>query len=117
MSKTWILFESTKLLTRKYFDLSYTIGVTLVKFRPLLDVRELQNSIVLGEKEKVPQELLDNIRRQLVSTIVAGNKEIIESKDHTQLIKTLESQVEVRETGIHRIRLSAHARSKISHEL
>jgi hypothetical protein len=64
----------------------------LVKFRLLLDIKALQNSTVLGEK--VPQELLDNIRGQLVSSIVAGNKDIMESKDQTALIKKLETQVE-----------------------
>ncbi|KAN0096373.1 hypothetical protein V8E51_015178 [Hyaloscypha variabilis] len=85
-------FESVKLYTGQFSDISFVVAVALIKFRLLLDIKALQNSTVLGEK--VPQELLDNIRAQLVSSIVAGNKEIMQSEDQTALIKELESQVE-----------------------
>ncbi|KAE9371410.1 hypothetical protein N431DRAFT_545669 [Stipitochalara longipes BDJ] len=85
-------FESIELYTREYADLGFSVAVALIKFRLLLDIKALQNSTVLGEK--VPQELLDNIRGQLVSSIVAGNKDIMRSEDQTALIKQLESQVE-----------------------
>lgn len=85
-------FESVELYTGRFADTSFVVAVALIKFRLLLDVQALQNSTVLGEK--VPQELLDNIRGQLVSSIVAGNKDIMESKDQTLLIKKLETQVE-----------------------
>ena len=85
-------FESTELFTRRFADLSFVVAGALIKIRLLLDVKALQNSIFLGEK--VPQEVLDNIRGQLVSSIVAGNKDIMESKDQIPLIKKLESQVE-----------------------
>jgi hypothetical protein len=54
-----------------------------------LDVKALQNSAVLGEK--IPQELLDNIRGQLHCRC---NKDVMQSQDQTELIKTLEPQVE-----------------------
>jgi hypothetical protein len=85
-------FESVELYTGKYASISFVVAVALIKFRLLLDVKALHNSTVLSEK--VPQELLDNIRGQLVSSIVAGNKDIMESKDQIPLIKKLESQVE-----------------------
>jgi len=85
-------FESVELSTRKYADLSFVVAVTLIKFRLLLDIKALQNSTVLGEK--VAQELLDNIRGQLVSSIVARNKDIMQSEDQTAIIQKLESQVE-----------------------
>ncbi|KAH8587615.1 hypothetical protein B0O99DRAFT_694277 [Bisporella sp. PMI_857] len=43
--------------------------------------------------EVVPQEILDNIRSQPVSTIIAGNKDIMSSKDQGPLIKKVEEQV------------------------
>jgi uncharacterized protein involved in tolerance to divalent cations len=57
-----------------------------------LDIKALQNSTALGDK--VRQEPLDNIRGQLVSSIVAGNKDIMQNQDQTAIIKKLESQVE-----------------------
>lgn len=85
-------FESVELYTGTYADISFVVAVALIKFRLLLDIKALQNSTVLGEK--VPQELLDSIRGQLVSSIVAGNKDIMQNQDQTVLIKKLESQVE-----------------------
>lgn len=85
------VFEPVDVFTRKYLDLSHTVSVTLLKIRLLLDVRDLQNSTAIGEK--LPQELLDNIRDQLVGTVVVKNKGIMDSKDQTALIEKLESQV------------------------
>ncbi len=85
-------FESVKLYTGQFGDISFVVAVALIKFRLLLAIKALQNSTVLGEK--VPQELLDNIQAELVSSIVAGNKEIMQSEDQIALIKKLESQVE-----------------------
>ena len=84
-------FESIELYTGKYAEISFVVAVALIKFRLLLDIKALQNSTVLGEK--VPQELLDNIRGQLVSSIVARNKDIMQAEDQTALIKKLEFQV------------------------
>jgi hypothetical protein len=92
------IFEPVDLLIRNGTDLSYAVSVALMKIRLLLDVTHLQNSAVLGEK--LPQELLDNIRSQLVSTVVAGNKDIMDSKDQTPLIVKLKSQVEELYTAV-----------------
>lgn len=81
-----------ELYTGEFADISFVVAVTLIKIRLLSDIKALQSSTVIGEK--VPQELLDNIRRQLASSIVAGNKDIMQSKDQTALIETLEEQVE-----------------------
>lgn len=43
--------------------------------------------------DKVPTELLDNIRGQLVSAIVAENREIIEDEDQHDRILELEFQI------------------------
>ena len=74
--------------------------VTLLKIRLLLDVRALQHSTAADEK--LPQAALDNIPNQLVSTIVAKNKDIMESKDQSALIEKLESQVNKLYTAVKR---------------
>jgi hypothetical protein len=85
------VFEPVDVFTRRHLALSYTVSVTLLKVRLLLDVRDLHKSTVTGEK--LPQEALDNTPGQLVSTILAKNKDIMESKDQSALIEKLESQV------------------------
>jgi hypothetical protein len=85
------VFEPVVVFTEKCLALSHTVSVTLLKVRLLLDVRALQSSI--GMSEKLPQEALDNNPSQFVSTIVAKNKDIMESKDQSALIEKLESQV------------------------
>ena len=76
------VFEPVDVFTRRYLGLSHTVSVTLLKIRLLLDVRDLQSSTAM-----------DNIPGQLVSTIFAKNKDIMESKDQSELIEKLESQV------------------------
>jgi hypothetical protein len=94
------VFEPVDVFTRKYLALSHTVSVTLLKIRLLLDVRALQNSTAMGEK--LPQEALDNIPDQLLSTIFAKNKDIMESKGQSALIENLESQVKKLYTAVKR---------------
>ncbi len=84
-------FEGVDIFASEYADLSFTVALTLLKIRLLLDLRSLQVSALLDTR--VPQELLDNIRDQLVSTIVAENKKIMDSEDQGPLIGKLEKQV------------------------
>ena len=77
----------------KYGDLSHGVAITLLKIRLLTDARELQKSSLLSNK--VPQEILDSVRDQLVSgSVIAGNKSIMNAKDQTPLIEKLEAQVQ-----------------------
>ena len=77
----------------EYGDLSRGVAVTLLKIRLLMDARELQNSSILSKK--VPQEILDSVRRQLMSgSVIAENKSIMNAKDQTPLIEELEVQVQ-----------------------
>ena len=94
------VFEPVDVFTGKYLALSQTVSVTLLKIRLLMDVRNLQNSTAMGEK--LAQEALDSIRGQLVSTILAKNKDIVESKDQTALVGKLESQVKKLYTAVKR---------------
>ncbi|PVH85214.1 hypothetical protein DL98DRAFT_546245 [Cadophora sp. DSE1049] len=84
-------FEEVWFVASKFTDLSFAGAATLLKIRLLLDLKALQNSSLIGKK--FPQELLDQIRGQLVSTIVANNKDIMDSEDQGPLIKKLEDQV------------------------
>ncbi|MCJ1388641.1 hypothetical protein MMC18_001489 [Xylographa bjoerkii] len=81
------------------YDLSHTVAITLLKVRMLIDVRALQNSSILGTK--VPQEILDSLRGQLVTgSIIAENKSIMNSTDQAPLIQRLEGQVQELYKGI-----------------
>lgn len=76
----------------KYGDLSFTVALTLLEIRLLLDLQALQNSSAIGHK--VPQEILDSVRNQLVTTVVSNNAKIMNSADQTPLIKEIEKQVQ-----------------------
>lgn len=92
------VFEPVDIFIGEYCSLSYAVSVTLLKTRLILDLKSLQNSAPAGEK--VPRELFDIIRSQLVSTVVAKNKDIMESTDHGPLIDTLRSQVRELYAGV-----------------
>ncbi|MCJ1400705.1 hypothetical protein MMC11_003913 [Xylographa trunciseda] len=80
------------------YDLSHTAAITLLKIRLLIDVRALHNSSMLGTR--VPQEILNSLRGQLVTgSVIAENKEIMNSTDQAPLIRTLEGQVKDLYTG------------------
>lgn len=86
------VFEPVDLYIARFTEISHTIAVILIKIRLLTDLRSLQNSTIVGER--LPQELLDNTRGHLVSTIVAKNKAIMDRQDQSTHIKKLEDQVD-----------------------
>ncbi|KAH6669057.1 hypothetical protein B0J14DRAFT_156265 [Halenospora varia] len=93
------VFESPELFIRKWADLGHAVAVALLKVKLLLDVKMLKNATVVGEK--VPAEILDNIRNQLVTrTVIFERKEIMEAQDLEPLIKKLEGQVEELYAGV-----------------
>jgi hypothetical protein len=71
--------------------LPHAAALILLKIRLLRDLEALQHSDAV--KEKVPQEVLDNIRTKLASPIIAGNRQIIERGDHSADIARLKSQI------------------------
>lgn len=95
------VFEPVEIYCNRFSNLNHTVSVMLLKIRLFLDIRALQNSSVLDKR--LPQELLDNVRGQLVSTIVAHNKDIMESKDQKDCIKRLEEQVNLLYTSVKKI--------------
>ena len=74
------------------YDLSHVAAITLLKIRLLIDLRTLQNSSIIAHK--MPQEILDSLRGQLVSSIVAEKKSIMNTRDQAPLIQNLERQVQ-----------------------
>ena len=87
-------FESPqKFFIKQFGHLHHCVAITLLKIKLLVDVRELQNASVIGNK--VPQEILDGVRSQLVSgSIVSEKKNVMNAQDQSALIVNLEVQIE-----------------------
>lgn len=88
------VFETPhEIFDTEFGSLSRSAAITLLKIRLLLDVRALQNSSMIGGK--VPQEILNGVRWQLVNgSVIAGNDDIMYAEDQTALIQSLEIQVQ-----------------------
>lgn len=85
------VFEPVNLFTREYMDLAHAVAVTLIKIRLLQDVKALRDSTAV--ERKVPQEIIDKIRNEMVGTIIGKRKDLLEGEDHGPLIKRLQTQV------------------------
>lgn len=96
-------FEEPDIYIQRFHSLNHAVAVTLIKIRLLQDLRSLQASTLLAGKASFPQEILDNIRESLVSSIVASSKEIMESNDQGPAIKRLESQIEKLYKGVQKL--------------
>ena len=88
------VFESPReTFTNRYGSLSRSSAIALLKIRLLMDVRALQHSAMI--RNRVPQEILDSVRGQLVSgSIIAGNKSVMHATDQLPLIANLQGQVQ-----------------------
>lgn len=85
------VFEPVDPFIGRYSSLSQTIAITLLKIRLLIDLQTLERA----KKQAgpyVPQEILDTIRKHAVSSVIAGNWEILD-RDQTPHINVLEAQV------------------------
>lgn len=85
------LFEDPELFCHRFGQLSQQVAVILLKIRLLLDLQSLQHSSAVADK--VPQEVLDIIRGQLVGNVVALKKHVMERTDQVEDIKDLEKQI------------------------
>ncbi|UJO14830.1 hypothetical protein CLAFUW4_08443 [Fulvia fulva] len=91
------VFESVGVLKVSEYSLefSHTVALTLIKLRLLLDLHSLKRSSTIADK--LPQELLDRIREELVSDVVAVHQEILEEVrngvDISPRIREVEGQV------------------------
>ncbi|THX57942.1 hypothetical protein D6D06_03392 [Aureobasidium pullulans] len=79
------------LFTRQFGGLSHAVVVLLIKIRLLVDLRALHQLVIVHEK--LPPELVRNVHDQLVSNIIAANKDAVKSQDLSPDIKKVESQV------------------------
>ena len=79
------------LFTRQFGGLSHAVVVVLIKIRLLVDLRALHPLVIVHEK--LPRELVDNVRHQLVSNIIAVNRDTVKSQDLSPEIKKVEFQV------------------------
>lgn len=86
-------FEEPAVFVEDTWDLSHQVSATLVKIKMLLDLRALQTSKIVGGR--VPQELLDEIRANLVSDIVSRNERFVAGCDLSNLIQELQGHVEI----------------------
>lgn len=87
------VLEPVRAVMTSFPDLSHIVALALLKIRVLLDVRALHNSEVIGSK--VPQEILNNVRGELVSgSLLVENKSLLKTQNQTALILCLETQVE-----------------------
>ncbi|KAE8449065.1 hypothetical protein EG329_008653 [Mollisiaceae sp. DMI_Dod_QoI] len=96
------VFGGVALFTKEYSNLCFTVAITLIKIRLLLDLENLQNASILCAK--MPQELLDGVRSQLVSDAIVHNprkKDLMEGKNLTSLIKELKSQIDDLHTAVY----------------
>ncbi|KAH8671770.1 hypothetical protein BGZ60DRAFT_527222 [Tricladium varicosporioides] len=92
------VFESPELFLEQRPNLSYAVALTLLKVKLLLDVKMLESVTVAGEK--VPAEILDNIRDQLVTrAVITERKEVMEAQDLEPFIRELVGQI----AGLHAV--------------
>ncbi|KAH0563525.1 hypothetical protein GP486_001905 [Trichoglossum hirsutum] len=88
------VFESVEYLCGNYINLSFTVGITLLKIKLLLGLTALRDSAVVGKK--VPREILDSIQAYVPqSPIIAGNRDIMKRGDHAAAIDELTAQVDM----------------------
>ena len=94
------VFESVpENLSGRLFDLSHGVAITLLKIKLLMDVRTLRDSSMIGEK--VPQEIIDSIRTQLVTgTVIARHVKVTDIDSQNTMIEILEGQVKELYTAV-----------------
>ncbi|MCJ1459212.1 hypothetical protein MMC28_009589 [Mycoblastus sanguinarius] len=87
------VFESPQYLCVDFPDLSHIVSVTLLKIKLLLDLKVLQNSAFLVKK--LPQELLEMVRRYIVaSKIIWKDGNIMSLVNLADIIQKLSLQVD-----------------------
>ena len=86
------VFESVGQFVGRFPDLSHLAALSLLKIRLLIDLQSLQRARQeIGQK--VPQEILDAVQQQVVSSIVSNSPHILERHDHTGQIEELKEQI------------------------
>jgi hypothetical protein len=97
------VFEDVELYCSEYGDLSFTACITLLKIRLLLDLQNLSKAVDIQEP-RAADEASGTIQQKLVrSPIILKNRELLESKDHSGLLKKLEGQIKALYEATNRI--------------
>ncbi|KAK6386359.1 hypothetical protein LTR65_009084 [Meristemomyces frigidus] len=80
---------------KPFYKLAMLVSLTLLKIRLLLELRSVQNAIAVGGK--VPQEILDHVREQMVGPVLANNrdlmKDVMNGRPLAPYITMLKSQI------------------------
>ncbi|RDW57053.1 zinc finger MYND domain-containing protein [Aspergillus mulundensis] len=89
------VFEEMSFLQdpKSFPGLDHLVGLTLLKVKLLLDLKELEK-LTAYAGSKVPREILDEIRLQApVSPIIANNQQLRQRDDHSATIKLLDRHI------------------------
>lgn len=87
-------FEWPVLFGTRTIELNHTVALMLLKIKLLVDLRTLQDSNLLGVK--VPREMLDRIQTHVPrSPIIANSREIMQRRNHTEVINNSEELIEL----------------------
>jgi hypothetical protein len=95
-------FEDIDYLCGMFMDVSQVVAITLLKVKLVLDLQALGN-IKDAAGDKVPAEILNSMRLQIVSSpIITGNREILERDDHKAAITELTTQIRALHRAVQR---------------
>lgn len=98
------VFEPVDKFVEEFADTSHAIALTLIKIRLLLELRNLKDSEIVGEK--LPREILDNVQDQLLSHAISINprkKVILEKGDEfDDLMSELKLQINELHVAVHK---------------
>lgn len=79
----------------KFLQLGYTVAVTLIKVRLLLDVRALRDMRLAELRKKMPAEIEEFVKKDVVCTsVIAGRRDIMNGTAEG-VVEDLEAQVSV----------------------
>lgn len=83
------IFEPVTLFVKKWSDTCHTVAITLIKIRLFLELKNIEDSEVVGKKsltsgKQIPREILDNVQNQLLGETITRNplsKDLMTKKD------------------------------------
>lgn len=77
----------------EFLELGHTVAVTLIKVRLLLDVRALRDMRLAGLGKKLPAEIEELVKNDVVCTsVIAGRRDVIDGTAEG-IVEDLEAQV------------------------
>jgi len=85
------ILEEVDALLGEDLSLSLKVTVTLIKVKVLLDIKALRNVAILNKR--LPEEIVDCVRRQLVCRAILVRKDIMNILCHDPIITKLELHI------------------------